>query len=492
MTVPEGSNGGSPAGQKETKAAPFGLRSNALPLSEIENGPAVAAATSEGPGSGNSSPLRDLLAAYDRTVDASLRKAFQATTGIEKVRLLHNTVRRSIAVHDAVLRSALCPLLEDLPGGPAIADRLRRGCDERGTLLQQFDAVSRHVSAQNVYPVSGTEIDAILDGLDHSFNQHLFEETTEVGDVLEAASQSLDPEVVAVRMALESQDAPTRFHTGSARHPRSRILNRLYRNKDRRADWVAAHHGWLDHQATQLSPRTLQVNNLFGRTGATPPTVPALLAGYDETVGVFVEDVRAARTDLEELEGIQRLSAAIAIHDSVLAGVLCPLLDAVPTSKAAADRLRAGCRQRAEHQQEWRTLTEGRSAPEIYPKYRFEVATIRDALIESFSSHAELETSELSALLSQLSASAYRTNASPFGDAMRDFYSEGPELLALRMALWARSSPNRSHSLLVAHPTSRSLRSMYHLVDAWHGRLHDTALGRWAAPKTPPGPFPKP
>ena len=71
--------------------------------------------------------LREMLAEYDHEVEKSLRSALQSTSGIGRVRVLHNTLRRSIAVHDAVLESALCPLLDNLPNGPAVADRLRLG-----------------------------------------------------------------------------------------------------------------------------------------------------------------------------------------------------------------------------------------------------------------------------------------------------------------------------------------------------------------------------
>ena len=136
MSVPEEQRRGSGSGDGAT-SDPGGGR-----VAE------VGASAPSGPGS-----LRDLLAGYDREVDDSLRDALGSTTGVGRVRALHNSVRRSISVHDAVLASALCPLLEDLPGGPAVARRLRHGCQERAELLDRFEALSHNVAAHNVYPV---------------------------------------------------------------------------------------------------------------------------------------------------------------------------------------------------------------------------------------------------------------------------------------------------------------------------------------------------
>jgi hypothetical protein len=86
-----------------------------------------------------------LLCGYDRQVEEVLQEALEATTGTERVRFLHK-LRSSLSVHDSVLNSALCPLLDDLPGGPAVADRLRQGCHERADLLIRFRKITNDES----------------------------------------------------------------------------------------------------------------------------------------------------------------------------------------------------------------------------------------------------------------------------------------------------------------------------------------------------------
>jgi hypothetical protein len=432
--------------------------------------------------------LRDLLNGYDNEVEASLREVRSSTTGLQRVRLLHRT-RRSIAVHDAVLGSALCPLLEELPGGPAIADRLRQGCQERAELLSRFAAAIKGVAAHNVYPVSGEEIEEILEGLELSFDRHVHDETAEVSAALEAAAGIVDPEVLAARMALEALEAPTRAHSVAAKHPRSSMLKGLYRYRDRLADWQDAHHGWLDPQSTQQSPRALQVQELKQKASGASPTVRDVLAGYDQTVVALIEELGAARTDEAKAEAARRLNAAITVHDSVLGGVLCPLLEAVPSGKDRAAQLREGCHQRAELLHAWNALTDRVATEDLYRQHSPEVEEIIASLIESFHAHEQIETSEVTELLKQLPSSAYRTKATSFGDAMTPWRNEGPELLALRMALWAHSSPTRTHRALVKHPSSRTVRSLYHLVDHWLDFWGDTPLERWFRPNQPPAPF---
>jgi hypothetical protein len=187
--------------------------------------------------------LRDLLAGYDREVEQTLQEVLESTTGTERVQLLHK-LRRSVSVHDSVLGAVLCPLLDDLPGGQAVAERLRRGCQEREDLLNRFRELADGVAARNVYPVNGEEMEQILEGLDRSFRQHENEETNDVVAVLEASSSSTDPDVVAARMALETHRAPTRSHRGTMKHPRSVTREMLYSYVDKFLDWSDTHHGW--------------------------------------------------------------------------------------------------------------------------------------------------------------------------------------------------------------------------------------------------------
>lgn len=433
--------------------------------------------------------LRGLLASYDGEVEAALRAAVDATTGLERVRVMHQT-RKVVAVHDAILLSALCPLLEDLPGGAEVARRLRDGCGERAQLLQRYADATKNVAAHNVYPVSGDEIEDILDGLERSLRAHISDETIQVGDLLAASAASVDPEIVAVHMAIEAERAPTRAHRATSKHPNAVALKRYYRLQDRWADWRDSHNGWLKPDAVRQSPRTLQVAALLkGLGGGTPPTIRDVLGGYDDTVQAVIRDWVAATTWQAKSEAVQQLTAAVTVHDAVLGGVLCPLLEALPDGKAPAGRLQDGCRQRAELQQRIHQLGSRTRAEDRGEQYRAEFEELVATLVESFRAHVQQETSEVSQLLEQLPGDTYRTKSSLLADAMWPWHSEGPEILALRMALWAGSSPSRPHTLLSKHPSSHTLRRGYRIADHLRHFSADTPLERWLVPKLPPAPF---
>jgi len=435
------------------------------------------------------SSLRALLASYDLEVEASLREALESSTGIGRVRVLHNCVRQSVAVHDAVLRSALCPLLEDLPGGRAVSDQLRRGCEERAELLARFDAVSRHVAAHNVYPVSGDEIDQILEGLSRSFNEHAHDETIEVGNLLQAAEASVDPLVIAARMAFEARHAPTRVHSAVLRHPRSNGLKFLYRTLDRLDDWSDTHHNWLDPDHAVHSPRAELVNVLKAQAGSSQPSIRGVLEGFDNAVEAIVAELDVARSAAEQAVAAHRLSAAVAIHDSVVNGVLCPLLEAVWGGEPLAVRLRQGCQSRAQLQQSWKVLTRGVAIDDIYRLQRREAEDVIGKLAEAFRVHGRECTVEVASFLGHLPDEFYRTRTSPLDDIMWPWHSEGPALLALRMALWAESAPTRSHPVMLRRPSSRALRTFCHFTDHFSDYWGDAWIERWLLPRRSPRPF---
>jgi hypothetical protein len=475
MSVPDEQRRGSGSGSGDPGTTP-----------DVGAGRVVGVSPESRPGPGS---LRDMLAGYDREVEDSLREALDCSTGVGRVRSLHNSVRRSISVHDAVLESALCPLLEDLPGGPPVAERLRLGCQERARLLARFEEVSHNVAAHNVYPVSGEEIEHILEGLEHSFGEHVSVETTSVSSLLEDAAGSIDPDVVEARMEIEARQAPTRVHAATARHPSSGALKAFYRSRDRFRDWSDTHWGWTDPRATRRSPREQQVDLLRSRSTSSAPSVRDLLTGYDAIVEQLIVELRSAPTESDRMDAAYRLNSAIAVHDSVLGGVLCPLLEAVSGGEPLAVRLREGCLQRAELQSAWNALTKGVGSDDPVRLDSAEAGSVIEALMESFLAHQREESLEVIALLEQQPGSAYRTNASPFNDAMWPWYSEGPGLLALRMALWAHSGPTHAHPRLVRHPTSRVLRTWFHVVDGFRDHWDDSALGRWLSPTLPSRPF---
>jgi hypothetical protein len=187
--------------------------------------------------------LRDLLADFDDSVDEILQGTVTATTGTDRVQMLHR-LRRAIAVHDSVIESVLCPLLDELPDGSPVADQLRAGCVERAELLSRFQRITDGVAARNVYPVSRTEVDEILKGLEESFRRHKDYETASVTDVLNKSSKSTDPEVLSALMVLEAKRAPTRGHRGTVKHPDAPLRKIVYHYVDKVHNWTDTHHGW--------------------------------------------------------------------------------------------------------------------------------------------------------------------------------------------------------------------------------------------------------
>lgn len=434
--------------------------------------------------------LRALLAGYDEEVGASLTHARQATSGLERVRALHNEVRPFLVVHDAVVESVLCPLLEPLPGGPAVSARLRSGCHERAELLARFDAVSRHVAAQNVYPVSGEEVEQVLDGLERSFTTHARDETARVGKLLASIAAGADAEAIGRAMALEARRVPTRRPWASF-DSRTPLRTALRRWKDRVDDWSDTHWNWASPQQATSSPRRELVDALKAQAHAGPPTVGAVLEGYDAAVEAIVAELGAAVTPEAKARASYRVAAAITIHDSVVGGALCPLLEAVPGGEPAAAKLRSECVERAALQARWEALAREASPEELYGPRRDEAEALIGRLIERFSAHEREGTMAVRSVLSSLPDEAYRTAGSALDDVMWPWHSEGPAVLALRMALWGAGAPTRSHQAMLRHPASRSLRTYFRVVDGFRDRFADTWLERWFVPPLPGRPLPR-
>jgi len=437
-------------------------------------------------GSAPAGSLREVLASYDEVVDGALTEAWQADSGTARVQRLAEA-SRAIAVHDAVLRHALCPLLQELPGGADVAARLCAGTEERAEQLRHFEKLTKGVAAHNVYPASGAEVDKILEKLSESMQRHVREETLSVGDVLEAASASVDPEVVAARMALEARRAPARVH-----RDRQRLLDTtgLQRLVDRLYEWSKAHHGWSTRPPARPLA-ALQGEALKRQAMSGQPTVRDVLAGYDQMVEELVAAYASEGNSPESVALVSQMAAAITVHDSVLGGVLCPLLDSLLETKSVAARLRQGCEERARLLERWADLQQRAQEREGGLKGT-ELEEVRDVaaeLVASFRDHEEDETTEVADILERLGDSVYRTGSSLLADIAWPWHSEGPALLALRMALWAESSPTRMHPLLARHPRSRVLRRFYRLVDRVHDPSSRSKLARWIAPRAGGHPY---
>lgn len=406
--------------------------------------------------------LRGLLADYDRRVERALSQVLETTTGTDRVRALH-VLRQIVITHDSVVGSTLCPLLQDLPGGPEVAGRLRQGCEVRADLLGRFQSLSQGTEPHNVYPVFGPEIEAIVAELRESFQHHVEDETTRVGELLESTAGSLTPEAAAARMAIEAGRAPVRAHRVTYRHPTSRALRAIYRGIDRMHDWNDSHHGWPT--AERRAPLPVRPQRKFTRR---PPSIPDLLSGYDQTVETVAVELAASGQDgPRRAAAAYRLAAAIAVHDSIVGGTVCRLLEAVPEGRPAASVLENGCRERASLLEEWNELVRHNSPAELFEIHGAEANRIIDRLIASFRAHESHETDDVSATIEQLRQKSWKSSGtglvSPY--LLADWPNPDPAVLAAHMALWAKKAPTHAHPLLSRHPSSRLLRNLFRYSD---------------------------
>jgi hypothetical protein len=188
----------------------------------------------------NSTSLNDLLAGYHREVDQTLLELRSSEWATERVQLLEK-LRGAISVHDSEVESVLSPLLDTLPGGSAVADQLRRGCEERSVLLIRFGHLTDGVAAHNVYVASGEEIELIIEDLERSFLRHENDETPLAAALLKDSLESNEPAVLAEKMTLAAR---RRSHKATVRHPTSAIRRTYYHYLDKFRDWSDTHHGW--------------------------------------------------------------------------------------------------------------------------------------------------------------------------------------------------------------------------------------------------------
>ena len=413
--------------------------------------------------------LREILAEHDTRVADALRTVTATTSGTSRVRAMH-VLGRLLAAHDSVVGSTLCPLLHDLPGGPEVALRLRRGCEQREMLLGRFQSLSQGTDAHNVYPVFGAEIESILVDLQQSFDQHAEDETVRVGQLLDSTSGSVAPAVVAARMAIEETRAPGRAHRLTVRYPTSRTLRALYRSVDRMHDWNDSHHGWP--VPGRRAPQSVRPSRNFDRQ---PPSIPDLLAGYDRTVEAIIGELSEAGPDgPRRAAAAYRLAAAVAVHDSIVGGTLCPLLRAVPEGRDAASVLQRGCQERSRLLEDWDRLVGSASPSELFETRAEDAGRVIDELVSSFRAHETHETDDVSAVVEQLRARSWKSGGtgliSPY--LLPEWPNPDPGVLAAHMALWAERAPTHPHPALGRHPTNRLLRNFYRHADQLRDRRH--------------------
>jgi hypothetical protein len=364
--------------------------------------------------------------------------------GLDLVQTLHGVVRSPVAVHEVVPVANACPILAGLQGGSALANRVRCESDKRLELLESFETVSRQVAPHNIYPVAGAEVERVIEELNVSLKDRADGETSAVCDLCARA-----------------------LHTIS--------------------DWGDSNLAWPAPDRTVHSPRNELVNALKDEAYASPCSASRVLEAWDNKVDVIAAELTSAQTDAERGRAAHRLMAAIAIHDSVESGVLCPILKHADGGDSLAARLRKTFAHHAMLQRSWNELSKGLGTGDVYRVHREGAEDVLDALVQSFRAHRHDDMSEVAEFLETLPSASYRTVWSPLADVMWPWHSEGAALLAIRMALWAESAPTRAHTLTVKHPSSRTLRSFTgfadHLFDHW-GDTGPEMPRRHARPRT--------
>lgn len=176
-----------------------------------------------------------------------------------------------------------------------------------------------------------------------------------------------------------------------------------------------------------------------------------LLASYDDEVEEIFQDVDAAGTGTERAQVTHRLRRAISVHDSVVSSVLCPVLADLPGGPSVATKLVEGCQERAKLLVEFKKLTNGVAAHNVYASSADDVERILRDLRSSFARH---ETEETSAVAEVLGASETSTD---------------PEVMAARMALAAARAPTRSHRVPLPKPLHRYMDKFHDWSDTHHG-----------------------
>lgn len=352
---------------------------------------------------------------------SSLGEVTTSSIGLDLVRLLRDGMSPAVGAHDAVAKEGVCPILSGLPDGSPLANRVWCLQDRKSELLQAFQGLSSEVAAHNLYPVAGAEAEQVIEALSISLREDGAGERLECdlcGRVLEGLA------------GWRQEHIGRRQDHGPARSPRSEIITAL-----RRADY------------------------------GEPPSARRVLEVFDDTVARFVAELGSVSTDAERNAAGQRLMTAVAIHDSVESGILCPILKRAPGGGPLAARLHEGFAFHALLQRSWEEI-KSEGAPDNGQGVRGDGAErVLEALVGSFEAHQHDDMAKVTRFFEDLPAGAFRTRRSPLDDIMWPWHSEGAALLAIRMALWADSAPTRAHAVTLKHPSSRALRSVTHLAD---------------------------
>ncbi len=128
----------------------------------------------------------------------------------------------------------------------------------------------------------------------------------------------------------------------------------------------------------------------------TDATVSAVLQSYDHEVEESLRQATGAQGGLERVRALHNgVRPAVVIHDAVVFGTLCPLIDRLPGGHDLAAQLRRGCEERAELLARFDAVSRNVAAHNVYPVSGDEVEAVLAGLAASFAAHARAETSRL-------------------------------------------------------------------------------------------------
>jgi hypothetical protein len=211
------------------------------------------------------------------------------------------------------------------------------------------------------------------------------------------------------------------------------------------------------------------------RRSGRPPSIRRLLADYDSSIEVMIGELDLVDTGLDRVRSFHRLQAAISIHDSVLRGVLCPLLESLPGGTPLATQLREGCEVRGKSLRSWERLIHGVEADELYDSNRDVVEDIIEALVDSFEQHKSVESADVTSFLENppeipRKIRGDRTLSLLWGSGPRTWIWPDPHpgMVAAYTDLWAETAPLRVHYLTTRYPTNRLLKRAFKGADRWN------------------------
>ncbi len=187
--------------------------------------------------------VRDLLVSYDKEISELIEIATDSNSASNRLYVL-GQLRHSVAIHDSVIQSVLCPILEELPNGRHTSTPLLSDTQRRSALLEQLRQATLGPSPYALYDRNVAEIDRIVSNIRVNFQQHDTAESVDVGWLLEESSTNTDPDVLAARLALEARRIAGRTSPFSGRRTQTTIRGRMSEYLDDLLEGHSGYHGW--------------------------------------------------------------------------------------------------------------------------------------------------------------------------------------------------------------------------------------------------------